>query len=215
MTHSTNFKIFPYAEDSTDPDAYHNMAARRYKEFLRKTGHTFCYIDIAVNNTPRGRVVIELYTDIAPHACENFRHLCLGDIAPVSKNDGKIIHLHYKNCTFFRIVKGGWIQSGDIENNKGSGGYSIYGPTFPDESFSVEHDAEGIVGYANTGPNTNASQFYITTAQNSWMNKRYVAFGCVIDGLSIVRDIHQLETHYNQKPKVPVVITDCGQLDVN
>ena len=68
---------------------------------------------------------------------------------------------------------------------------------------------------ANNGNDTNASQFYITMKPNSWMDGRYVAFGRVIEGLSVVRSIHGLAVHPDQRPKVEVVITDCGEVQLN
>ena len=85
---------------------------------------------------------------------------------------------------------------------------------FPDECFSMKHDSEGVLGMANSRKNTNASQFYITVGRNSWMDGKYVAFGRVIEGISTLHRIHLQETKHNQMPTVPVVIEDCGEIDL-
>eukprot|EP00995_Heteronema_vittatum_P010351 NODE_579_length_1284_cov_17.198381_g417_i0.p1 GENE.NODE_579_length_1284_cov_17.198381_g417_i0~~NODE_579_length_1284_cov_17.198381_g417_i0.p1 ORF type:complete len:310 (+),score=100.22 NODE_579_length_1284_cov_17.198381_g417_i0:89-1018(+) len=212
----TNFKLFDYPDDSEDPAAYKNQAKIRYNQFLRQTGHAFCYLWIAIDGQRASeKVVVELFTDLCPRTCDNFRHLCIGDMGEVKDTtSGDVIKLHYKDTPFFRIVKDGWIQAGDLVNGKGNGGYSVYGAVFPDECFSIGHDGEGILGMANNGKNTNASQFYITVGRNSWMDKQYVAFGRVIEGISVIRQIHNLKTRPNQRPQVDVVIEDCGEIDL-
>eukprot|EP00993_Chasmostoma_nieuportense_P002337 NODE_3141_length_1023_cov_27.475446_g2997_i0.p1 GENE.NODE_3141_length_1023_cov_27.475446_g2997_i0~~NODE_3141_length_1023_cov_27.475446_g2997_i0.p1 ORF type:complete len:322 (-),score=98.40 NODE_3141_length_1023_cov_27.475446_g2997_i0:58-987(-) len=210
----TNFKLFAFPPDSTDPSAYKNQAKARYNQFLRSTGHSFCYIVVSIDGKRlMQQIVFELFIDVCPRTCENFRHLCIGDCKRADAS-GTPVPLHYQGCQFFRIVKGGWIQSGDTLNNSGTGGASIYGPSFPDESFSLKHDGEGILGMANCGKNSNGSQFYITVAQNTWMDRRYVAFGRVIQGLSIIQAIHALPTRPNQMPEVRVVIEECGEIDL-
>jgi cyclophilin family peptidyl-prolyl cis-trans isomerase len=217
----TQFKIFHYDSDSLDVNAYHNQAKIRYKQFLKRTGHSFCFLQINIDGEPTSeRVVFELYTDVCPHTCNNFLHLCVGDLGDIDSIIGtqKIPHhdkLHYKGTCFFRIVRDGWIQAGDIVNNTGNGGHSIYGSVFPDECFSVKHNDEGILGMANNGKDTNASQFYITVKRNSWMDGIYVAFGRVIEGISVIRRIHNLPTHPDQRPKINVLITDCGEIRLN
>lgn len=212
MCLDTNFKLFPFPEDSTDPESYKNQALRRYKQFLARTGHKFCWFQIGIGNElVDQKVVFELFTDLCPLTCENFRHLCIGDCAEPDQG----VQLTYRGSDFFRIVKEGWIQGGDIINNKGNGGHSIYGPEFPDECFSLRHTTEGVLGMANNGKNTNASQFYITAARNSWMDGKYVAFGRVIEGISVVHQIHNSDTKPNQMPIIPIVVADCGEFDLN
>eukprot|EP00659_Diplonema_papillatum_P006866 gene6866-10533_t len=136
----------------------------------------------------------------------------------VEADSAVIVKPHYKGTTVFRIVPNGWIQGGDVSNpgtmKAGSGGVSVFGDTFPDECFAVPHLDEGVLGMANNGPHTNASQFYITVARCQWMDKRYVGFGKVIDGMDHIRYIHSLPVKPNQAPTVPITITDCGVLEV-
>jgi peptidylprolyl isomerase len=220
----TNFKIFDYPVDSDDAKPYGNQAKIRYKQFLKRTGHAFCFLELSISGLPlEERVVLELFIDLCPHTCYNFLHLCVGDMGEVEATTtagsggpkGKSCKLHYKNTNFFRIVKEGWIQGGDIVDNMGTGGHSVYGSVFPDECFTVKHSREGVLGMANNGKDSNASQFYVTVAQNSWMDGKYVAFGRVVEGLSIIHRIHSLATHPDQRPMSEVVITDCGQIPLN
>uniref|UniRef100_A0A7S1I749 PPIase cyclophilin-type domain-containing protein n=1 Tax=Eutreptiella gymnastica TaxID=73025 RepID=A0A7S1I749_9EUGL len=215
ITSITKFKLFDYPDDSTDPEAYKNQAKIRYNQFLRKTGHNFCFFKLSIDGELLDeQVVFELFTDVCPRTCENFRHLCIGDCADAHGPNNKSIKLHYKGTSFYRIVKEGWIQGGDIINDRGNAGHSIYGPVFPDESFSIKHETEGVLGFANSGKDTNGSQFYITMGRNSWMDGKYVAFGRVIEGISVIHRIHLLETRHNQMPTVAVKIEDCGEIDL-
>eukprot|EP01062_Namystynia_karyoxenos_P064380 TRINITY_DN57328_c0_g1_i1.p1 TRINITY_DN57328_c0_g1~~TRINITY_DN57328_c0_g1_i1.p1 ORF type:complete len:367 (+),score=143.27 TRINITY_DN57328_c0_g1_i1:80-1102(+) len=223
----TDFKLFHYPAGSDDPDSYANAAQRRYKDFLRRTGGSYCWMEIKVGEAEPRRIVFQLFTDKCPMTSENFRRLCLGDLPPTQvPGTQKKVKLHYQGCTIFRVVKDGWVQGGDISNpgtmKAGSGGLSIfqdYGgqgqPTFPDECFDIAHDDEGILGMANVGPHTNGSQFYITVARQQWMNGKYVAFGRVVDGIRVVRQIHAVPTKPNQAPSVPIVIVRCGELDLS
>lgn len=98
----------------------------------------------------------------------------------------------------------------DIEGGHGDGGQSIFGPTFPDESFEVLQDRPGVLVMANAGaPHTNGSQFYVTLAPTPWMDKKRVAFGMVISGMRTFRVIEKMST-CNQRPLDNVTITDCG-----
>jgi cyclophilin family peptidyl-prolyl cis-trans isomerase len=160
------------------------------------------FFDIAVFNGVIGRVIIELFSDIVPKTAENFRALCTGE-----KGD----KLHYKGCMFHRIIKGFMIQGGDITKGDGTGGLSIYGSSFPDENFKKYHAEAGLLSMANSGKNTNASQFFITTARAAWLDGKHVVFGRVVEGMEIVNKIEGYGTQ-NGKPKATIKIANCGQL---
>ena len=215
------FRLFDIPDDHCD--SYLSKSTDAYREFLGSRDSSYVWLDLTIDISPEmkttERVTFELYSKTCPKTCENFRHLCLGDLPNTIDGNGKTVRTHYKGTAIFRVVKNGWIQGGDISNpgtmKAGNGGSSIYGESFPDESFDVTHSDEGVLGMANTGPHTNNSQFYITTSRSEWMDKRYVAFGRVIEGIDIIRTIHQLDTKANQAPTVPVMITNCGTLDVH
>lgn len=85
--------------------------------------------------------------------------------------------LSYEGTPFHRVVRGGWVQGGDIVSGDGDGGVSIYGVDFADENFSVKLNRAGILAMANDGPHTNSSQFLVTLSPQQWLNYGVVAFG--------------------------------------
>nr|XP_058956563.1 probable inactive peptidyl-prolyl cis-trans isomerase-like 6 [Pocillopora verrucosa] len=191
---------------------WHAMAKEAYKDHLLATKHQFVYLDIAVGHQKIGRLLIELFSERLPRTCDNFRELCVGSQTESVRHDPPL-KLWYKNSILHRIVPNGWIQGGDIEGGKGTGGESIYGPLFEDEDFSIPHGKRGIVGMANRGRHTNGSQFFITLQPAPWMDTKYVAFGQVIEGTRVLDELEKQET-FNERPKSTCVIVDCGIFDV-
>lgn len=135
-----------------------------------------------------GTLEIELHVEEAPRACENFRCLSTGEKGK-GKGSGKA--LHYSGCRFFRIEKGFLCQTGDFVRNDGSGGESIYGKKFPDEKggLKLKHDVAGVVGMANSGKNTNTSQFYITFGPCPKLDGKHVIFGRMTKGFDVLEII--------------------------
>ncbi|XP_010009670.1 PREDICTED: peptidyl-prolyl cis-trans isomerase-like 6 [Nestor notabilis] len=191
------------------PEAlYQAIAEDFYSKYQKSTQHVFVYLEIAIEEQPIGRLLFELFSDACPRTCENFRALCVGGAK--SRCDGR--ELTYKNSLFHRIVENGWIQGGDIITGKGDQGESIYGPTFEDESFSVRHKGRGILGMANKGRHTNGSQFYITFQPSPYLDKKYVAFGQLIEGTEVLQRLEAVPTD-NERPLVPCKITNCGTFE--
>ncbi|XP_052525692.1 probable inactive peptidyl-prolyl cis-trans isomerase-like 6 isoform X3 [Tympanuchus pallidicinctus] len=165
---------------------------------------TFVYLDITIEEQPIGTLLFELFSDVCPKTCENFRALCEGGVMSASSGQ----ELTYKNSYFHRFVKPVWIQGGDI-TGKGDGGESIYGPTFEDENFAIPHKGRGVLGMANKGRHSNGSQFYITLQPVPYLDKKCVAFGQLIEGTEVLQQLETVPT-YNERPRVACKVTKCG-----
>ncbi|XP_055490944.1 probable inactive peptidyl-prolyl cis-trans isomerase-like 6 isoform X2 [Leucoraja erinacea] len=176
-----------------------------HSKYLKNTKHIFVYLEIAIDQQPVGKLLLELFTDKCPKTCKNFETLCTAQTASTSTDS----QLCYKGTIFHRLVKNGWIQGGDVLSSRGDGGKSIYGETFNDENFAISHCKRGVLGMANRGPHTNASQFYITLQPALWMNTRFVSFGHLIAGTDVLEKMESIPT-YNERPTVECKITDCG-----
>ncbi|XP_018447863.1 peptidyl-prolyl cis-trans isomerase CYP21-1 isoform X3 [Raphanus sativus] len=166
------------------------------------------FFDIDVDGQRLGRIVIGLYGTLVPKTVENFRALCTGEKGKASS--GK--PLHYKGTQFHRIVSGFVVQGGDIIHGDGKGSESIYGGTFLDENFKAKHSHAGVVAMGNTGPDSNGSQFFITTVKASWLEGEHVVFGKVIQGMDYVFAIEGGAGTYSGKPRKKVVIADSGEI---
>jgi len=147
------------------------------------------------DNINEGIIKIELFSRIVPKTCNNFLQLC---------KDGM-----YVDTPFHRVVKGFCIQGGDITNGDGTGSMSIYGGKFKDENFKINH-SQFCVSMANSGKDTNGSQFFITTEQTPHLNGKHVVFGKVIEGFKFIKEIENLDVDTKNSPFEPVRITECG-----
>uniref|UniRef100_A0A8C0XAL5 Probable inactive peptidyl-prolyl cis-trans isomerase-like 6 n=1 Tax=Castor canadensis TaxID=51338 RepID=A0A8C0XAL5_CASCN len=193
--------------DVRPPALYEALTMDYAAKFLRDTKHDFVFFDIRIDFSPTGRLIFELYCDACPKTCKNFQVLCTGK-AGVSQRG---VRLHYKDSIFHRVVQNGWIQGGDIVGGKGDDGESIYGSTFEDENFSIPHNKRGVLGMVNKGHHTNASQFYITLQATPYLDRKYVAFGQLVEGTEVLKQLELIPTE-NERP-IPICrIADCGNI---
>ncbi|KAI5849450.1 putative peptidyl prolyl cis-trans isomerase [Morchella snyderi] len=137
-------------------------------------------------DTTMGSISVELYVDHAPKTCRNF--------------EGLVKRGYYNGCPFHRIIPDFMIQGGD-PTGTGRGGSSIYGGKFEDEIHpNLKHTGAGILSMANSGPNTNGSQFFITLAPTPWLDGKHTIFGRVTSGMRIVQRMGLVKTDANDKP---------------
>ncbi|BEI85896.1 hypothetical protein CcaverHIS002_0601830 [Cutaneotrichosporon cavernicola] len=170
--------------------------ARRFMSTSRTMADTF--FDITINGQPAGRIQFKLHDDVVPKTAANFRALCTGE-----KGYG------YEGSGFHRVIPDFMLQGGDFTRHNGTGGKSIYGEKFADENFKLKHDKPGLLSMANAGPNTNGSQFFITTVLTPWLDGKHVVFGEVTQGLDLVKKIESLGSN-SGKPKAEVKIAKSG-----
>ena len=165
------------------------------------------FFDISADGSELGRITMELFSDVTPKTAENFRCLCTGEKG--TGLSGK--PLSYKGSSFHRVIPQFMLQGGDFTKGNGTGGESIYGLKFADENFIIKHDQVGLLSSANAGPNTNGSQFFITTVPYPWLDGLHVVFGRVVAGYDIVEKVESYGRP-GGNPKRKVIIEDCGQL---
>ncbi|MEE1755773.1 peptidylprolyl isomerase [Streptomyces sp. SP18CS02] len=163
---------------------------------------TKVYFDISINDEPAGRINFNLFDDVVPKTAENFRALATGE-----KGFG------YAGSPFHRVIPQFMLQGGDFTRGNGTGGKSIYGEKFADENFTLKHDRPGLLSMANAGPNSNGSQFFITTIVTDWLDGKHVVFGEVADeaSMELVKKIESYGSR-NGATSAKIVVADSGVL---
>merc|ERR1712087_819498 len=169
-------------------------------------GNPVVFMDVTIGGHNAGRIKMELFSDTVPRTAENFRQLCTGEHRKMGKPQG------FKGSSFHRVIKGFMCQGGDFLKGDGTGCLSIYGEKFEDEDLTLKHTGPGLLSMANSGPNTNGCQFFVTCDACDWLDGKHVVFGKVLDGLLTVRKIENVTVGANSKPKLPIVIAQCGEM---
>ncbi|MCG6984908.1 MAG: peptidylprolyl isomerase [Thiocapsa sp.] len=164
-------------------------------------------IDVTIGGEPAGTITVELFADVVPKTAENFRALCTGEKGV--GESGK--PLAYAGSPFHRIIPEFMIQGGDFTRGNGTGGESIYGEEFADESFELRHTEAGILSMANAGPDTNGSQFFITVAPTPWLDGKHVVFGKVLEGMDVVRAM-EAQGSQSGRTRSEVIFAACRVL---
>ncbi|KIV95620.1 hypothetical protein PV10_03250 [Exophiala mesophila] len=178
-------------------------------------GEPIVFFDITLGGEPLGRIKMHLFSNTVPKTAENFRQFCTGEHkGPNGRPQG------YKASKFHRVIKAFMIQGGDFLHADGTGTTSIYSlnGSFPDESFQHKHTCAGLLSMANSGPNTNGCQFFITCAPTPFLDGKHVVFGQVIEGMDVVRMIESTRTGgpggrgSGDRPVLDVRVAECGEM---
>ncbi|KIY64853.1 hypothetical protein CYLTODRAFT_412995 [Cylindrobasidium torrendii FP15055 ss-10] len=159
------------------------------------------FFDISIDSRPAGRMVFRLYDDVTPKTAQNFRELATGQHG-----------FGYEGSGFHRIIPKFMLQGGDFTRHNGTGGKSIWGGKFEDESFAKKHTRPGLLSMANAGRNTNGSQFFITTVETPWLDNRHVVFGEVVSGMDVVYTVEKTGSR-SGTPSSTVKIEKSGVVD--
>ena len=177
----------------------HSLSTLYYYLLLNRSNPKV-YFDITIGGAAAGRIVMELRADVVPKTAENFRQLCTGE-----KGFG------FAGSSFHRVIPGFMCQGGDFTNHNGTGGKSIYGNKFEDENFKLKHTGAGTLSMANAGPNTNGSQFFLCTADTSWLDGKHVVFGKVTDGMDVIKAVEAVGSQSGTTSR-KVMVDASGQL---
>lgn len=177
-----------------------NMTRMALSSTASTLANPIVFMDTQIGGKDAGRIILELNADVVPKTAENFRQLCIGH--KVGSFKGSIFH---------RVIPNFMLQGGDFTNFNGTGGVSIYGNKFADENFKLTHNRPGLLSMANAGPNTNGSQFFLTTVPCAWLDGKHVVFGSVVEGMDVVKAIEKVGSS-SGRCRESVQIVDCGEL---
>ena len=163
----------------------------------------------ATLQTSKGAIEVELYGDRAPRTVDNFVRLATGSREWTDPETGDTVTGTplYEDVLFHRVIDGFMIQTGDpTGTGRGGPGY-MFDDEFHEE---LRHDGPGVLSMANSGPDTNGSQFFITLEATPHLDDRHSVFGQVTAGLNVVRDIGSVETDGDDRPVDPVALESVG-----
>ena len=146
-------------------------------------------------------IIAELYDNIVPLTCKNFRHIAKHGLSGKTYNDSR----------FHRVINNFMLQGGDILNGDGSGTISMYGKQFEDENFKIKH-SKPLLSMANAGPNTNGSQFFITTVPTPHLDGKHVVFGEIKKGREIIEELQNVITDSNDRPIEDIRIVSINEI---
>ncbi|RLN82921.1 hypothetical protein BBJ28_00000871 [Nothophytophthora sp. Chile5] len=168
-----------FAEEEEEEEAQEEAPPEPTRSWERNPNRKYVWLDVAIDDVYVGRVTAELYADVVPKTAENFRALTTGEKGP---------DYTFKNSVCHRILKDFIVQCGDFTTGKGTGGRSIYGGKFDDEpnGLRLKHSKRYILQMANSGPNTNGSQFCFMLNAAPHLNGKHVVFGEVVEGFEVV-----------------------------
>lgn len=172
----------------------------------RQTANPQVFFEISIDGESKGRMVFELFADVVPETVENFRCICTGERG--RGTSGK--RLNYLGSVFHRIIAGVGCVGGDITMGNGTGGESIYGHMFKDENFEVKHTEPGMLSMANSGPDSNGSQFFLTYAAKPHLDGKNVVFGHVVAGEGVVTAVEAVGS-VSGRTRKEVLIADSGE----
>mmetsp|Transcript_1608 Transcript_1608/g.3795 ORF Transcript_1608/g.3795 Transcript_1608/m.3795 type:complete len:229 (+) Transcript_1608:70-756(+) len=175
-------------------------------------GSIYVFLEVEISGVNIGRMIFKLYDTICPKTAENFRCLCNGE-----RGQGLItkMPLTFQSSKFHRVIPGFMAQGGDFELGDGRGGESIYGGKFNDEAggLALRHAKRGLLSMANSGRDTNGSQFFILFKPAHHLNGKHCVFGELVEGQATLDAIEGVKTTSDDKPIAPITVARCGQVE--
>ncbi|CAG9824104.1 unnamed protein product [Phaedon cochleariae] len=202
MMHGCRFPVVIMNKMSVDNEL---LSQPSISEGLEKGNivRPLCYMEFQVKDGETiGRIEIELYHDYVPVTVQNFLEICKG-----TTKGG----LTYRACPVHRIIKGQYLETGDITKGTGKGGASIYGPTFREENHMLRHSKAGVLSMKRLPPTVNNSQFCITFTRIEQLDHKNVVFGKVVKGNATLFKIQNYGRAIG-RPYVDIIISDCGEI---
>jgi peptidylprolyl isomerase len=182
------------------------------------------FFDVTIDGVAQEQIVLGMFDATAPKTVANFLAMlgegteleakdAVEEVPATEKEPGvpaspatPAVHLSFKDTIFHRIIPGFMMQGGDFENGDGTGGSSLYGKKFKDENFKLKFSRPMLLAMANSGPNSNGSQFFITFDKPEWLNGHHVIFGEVLSGQKTIKAIEEIGTPQGPPSKVVKVV---------